>query len=352
MTPYLSDKLRVLSAISIILVIYIHMYYAEGSAMINLNLIEGIIGNGFCLLAVPLFYVISGYLFFLETTNGIYSIAPKLRKRIHTLLVPYVLMNTLALLFYLCINLIANKVPAIDGVLNFHIIEAFKDNGIWKTLISYYWTDPVAFQLWFIRDLMVVMLCSPLIYLLLKFTVSYSYGWIIILLIEGLLMTFAFASTYFISAFWFIMGGTLVMHPHINLTKEIKNWAASLSCAIIMFLLIGINLYHKSILLEQSIALTGIIFLWITYDVLTKGKIIGKDGFWKYFCSCTFFVYLVHEPLLNILKKIPLLISRAEIVLIASYIIIPVMFYWLATYLGLFVKKIIPGFYKVFTGDR
>ena len=74
MTQYLSDKFKVLSLISIILVLYIHSgfhdYPNEIQGMIfnaNLqNFISGMIGR--C--AVPLFYAISGYLFFTGLYGG------------------------------------------------------------------------------------------------------------------------------------------------------------------------------------------------------------------------------------------------------------------------------------------
>lgn len=40
MTAYMSDKLRVLSFLSIILVIYGHMFYTEGTDMPGLNIVE------------------------------------------------------------------------------------------------------------------------------------------------------------------------------------------------------------------------------------------------------------------------------------------------------------------------
>lgn len=74
MTKFLSDKIKVLSFISIILVLYIHSgfhnYPNEIQGMVfnsNLqNFISGMIGR--C--AVPLFYAISGYLFFTDLYDG------------------------------------------------------------------------------------------------------------------------------------------------------------------------------------------------------------------------------------------------------------------------------------------
>lgn len=65
MTQYLSDKLRVLSFVSILLVLYIHSSFHEdeiNGMEINImtqDFISGMVGR--C--AVPLFYIISGWLF-------------------------------------------------------------------------------------------------------------------------------------------------------------------------------------------------------------------------------------------------------------------------------------------------
>lgn len=98
MNDYLSMKLKILSFISIVMVIFIHMYYVEGESYVVLRKIEQLIGQRICLIAVPLFYIISGYLFFLKTSKAIYSFQDKLKKRIKTLLVPYIIANILSLI--------------------------------------------------------------------------------------------------------------------------------------------------------------------------------------------------------------------------------------------------------------
>lgn len=109
MNEYLSRKLKLLSAFSIVMVIYIHMYYTEGAHMPTLNLIESSIGGGFNRTAVPLFYIISGYLFFLKVPDGFRSIEGKMKKRVRTLLIPYVIANAFTFLFYCGMNAIALK---------------------------------------------------------------------------------------------------------------------------------------------------------------------------------------------------------------------------------------------------
>lgn len=141
----LSWKLKVLSFISIVMVVYIHTYYTEGETFATLGLAERWIGGKTCRIAVPLFYAISGYLFFLKMPDGIRSIASKLKKRVRTLLVPYALANTFTLLFYVAVNLVARKVPAVDAVLNFKVLDTVS-KGVWPTLEMTYITPPLRFN--------------------------------------------------------------------------------------------------------------------------------------------------------------------------------------------------------------
>ena len=71
MNQYLSDMLRNMSAVAILMVLYIHMFYTEGNAMPSLLAIERFIGSGICSVTVPLFYMISGFLFFSESPDRI-----------------------------------------------------------------------------------------------------------------------------------------------------------------------------------------------------------------------------------------------------------------------------------------
>ena len=93
----------------------------------------------FARLAVPLFFIFSGFLFFKKcdefNTSTYFN---KLKKRTHSLLIPYLFWNLLFI------------------VLSSQFADSIKD---WLIL---FWR-PASLQLWFIRDLMVVVLFSPLI---------------------------------------------------------------------------------------------------------------------------------------------------------------------------------------------
>lgn len=161
MTSYLSDKMKVLSLIAITMVIYIHTYYTEGENYPMYQTFQRFIGGvGISGIANPLFYFISGYLFFMGMTK-VQECFPKMKKRFRTLLVPYLLANTIAFVMYAVLDGITRLSPSLYNVVNFHILDWFSLD-VSTLLYNVYWA-PVAFQLWFVRDMIIFVTLSPLI---------------------------------------------------------------------------------------------------------------------------------------------------------------------------------------------
>ena len=349
MNQYLSQKIRILSSIAIIMVIYIHAFYTEGADMAVLSKIQNIIGGHFCLVAVPLFYVISGYLFFLFVPDGVKSIFGKMKKRCKTLLVPYVLANSLTFLFWIILGLIALRLPMIDSVINTKILPVIQNQSFAETFKLVFITPPIAFQLWFIRDLMVVVFFSPILWLLLRyFSTSKFTSYLFICLLAFVYILWG--NNEYLNAFlWFLAGGILSM-GRFQIYNPSRN-----KCLYFIFIILYVGVcvlagfgYIPS-WSKILIPIVGIIALWLIYDQMNKlNNYLSRTIFIQY----TFFVYLIHEPLLNIFKKLPLLINKGEITLICCYIFIPVIFYVFACLLGSLLKRIIPKIYSIYTGGR
>lgn len=109
---------------------------------------------------VPLFYVISGYLFFRNTPEPmkVQFFIGKWKSRLTSLLVPYLIANCVA---FVCYWLAYKYFP--------DMMSGFFGDG-WKNPLFVFWTGPVNMSLWFIRDLMIAVLVSPLIWLLVRYT--------------------------------------------------------------------------------------------------------------------------------------------------------------------------------------
>ena len=120
-----------------------------------------------CNIAVPLFFLISGFLlFFKENTFTFEIYKNKLRKRFTSLFIPYVIWNVLVFLLYVAVQNIApsmnsgrNKLIADyniqDYFMSFWSMSFINEGGV---------SGPIDSPLWFIRDLMVMIVISPVIY--------------------------------------------------------------------------------------------------------------------------------------------------------------------------------------------
>lgn len=72
--------------------------------------------------AVPLFYMISGYLFFLKVPEGMTSIYGKMMKRGRTLVVPYII----GCLFFVGFGVLMTVLPGVSKYMNSSVMPLFQ----------------------------------------------------------------------------------------------------------------------------------------------------------------------------------------------------------------------------------
>lgn len=149
-------------------IVMIHCHI-EADSLPGGSYVVDLLNGGFCRACVPLFFIISGYLFFRTDTFNRTTYISQLRKRVPTVLVPYLLWNILALIWYVMVSrgAIVAKIPT-DNIFK------FLQYIFWDQLgepCSFYYeppTTPVDYPLWYLRDLIVMSIISPLFYVLLK----------------------------------------------------------------------------------------------------------------------------------------------------------------------------------------
>lgn len=139
-----------------------------------INLISGTLAA----ISVPLFIFISGFLFFYskDFSGDVYK--QKLKSRLRTLLIPYILWNVIAILwqlkcflpgisaFYLPIEVQISPLRVLSTFLcNYNGIFVNAHYAGWRGIII-----PIDGPLWFVRDLMVMVLLTPLFHWLIKKT--------------------------------------------------------------------------------------------------------------------------------------------------------------------------------------
>lgn len=301
--------------------------------------------------AVPLFYLISGYLFFMKVPDGVKSIGRKIRKRIKSLLIPYFIGCVFFVIFYSFVALLpwtsnlinssSSIMPLFQKPYSIILISIFYDGGT-----GY----PCAFQLWFLRDLILIVATSPLWYLCLK---HLKWGFVAVVFV---LTYFDVPHVPFYSLFWFVLGGQLTK-VKIEMGGNGRTKVAIFG--LFLFLIISIiQLFFPDIinwsLLRIPIILLGIIGAWGLYDVvLGKDFSLSRHQWLGIACQFTFFIYLFHEPTLNIVRKlIVVVLGKNEFGYMASYLISPWIFTVCAVFAGLLFRKYLPRVYDVCTGGR
>lgn len=116
--------------------------------------------EGLCRVAVPIFFLMSGYLFFVGLEEWRTDVwIDKIKRRGRTLLLPYLLWNLIAIGF-----------PLIKPYAVFLKGGEWPDVTIWWNLIGglrAFWS-PLNYPLWFMRDLMVFIVLSPILFYYVK----------------------------------------------------------------------------------------------------------------------------------------------------------------------------------------
>lgn len=356
MTAYLSDKLKVISFICIIGVVWIHTYYIEGIQYVSTTFFMNFWGEGICSVAVPMFYIISGYLFFIGTEYmGIKSIFIKQKRRVRTLLVPYICANILSIIFYSFLKLCCTWMPMLYSMINTNLLDK-PQGSIFYKFYYYMWKGPIAFHMWFVRDLMIIILFTPIIYYVLRLLIMNLYLTILGIM-ACLFLIYNHNDPLSWSCGWFILGGLLSMSNRINVINTQSVYGIGLVCVICALGIIFINTVHaireNSLYINPNfITIMGVPGLWICYDLIVKKHIFCSNIKLKIIFSSTFFIYLIHEPFLNIFKKIPLLFSKSAFCVNISYIFIPMIFIAICVYIGNILKKKMPNLYRLYTGGR
>lgn len=314
------------------------------------RIISSFLSNVLGRLAVPLFFFISGYLFFYKTdfTRKIYG--DKLKKRARSLLVPYLFWNVAMLSFYF----VALSIPVVAAWFN-------GPEYTWSYVMQAMWgipgqdgmTYPLAYQFWFIRDLIVIVLLTPAVYWII--TKTKLYGVLFLGLLWYLQWFLPYVGSRGISPvvlFFFTLGAWFSVNRKnvIDVCNRVK-WLAVFYIPVAIADVCTKGQPYNSYIHNIGI-LFGILFVFVVAAALLRKGWVRESAFLS---SASFFVFAVHERwLLSQIKKISLGVFQPEsntmltIVYLGNAIV--VIAFSLAIYYLL--KRFLPRFTAFITGGR
>lgn len=356
MNNYLSAKIKAISFFSIVMVIYVHSYnliidLKTGFASIKWDynsFVQFFVSEGITRIAVPIFFAISGYLLFINLKNGfVREFLSKYRKRIYTLVLPYLLWSIYGIIFILILQVIAQPKHALmkDLIINYSFTH----------LLSTILLEPIPYQLWFIRDLIVLVLISPIIY----WSIKYLKYFIVLIFFITWLFKFDYIVFSNEGILFFTIGAFLNIKG-INLQNlKLKNQYLLFCISWIMLIIFKIVLIYfgfenKYLItgVHKTSVLIGILAIWFLYDHLFENKNVSDTKFYSLF-QYTFFLYAFHEPILTTIKRtLYIIFGKTELNSLLIFISAPVFTIFIAILCGFFLKKILPNFYYLITGGR
>lgn len=225
---------------------------------------------------VPLFFVISGYLFFLNIpeTFSIELFKTKWKKRIKSLLIPYLICNGIVLLMIISLSLIKG--------------EEIQPNSLLTAFWSYKEGFPVVMPSWYLRDLMVVCMLSPVIWLLLKYTHYLLPLFLCFCWFMGVWMEIP---GFGIRSFLFFTIGSYIgikKYDFIEMVYPRKYW---LLWFIILATIYGLYIYYNAEFLHKLSVLASFP-VWVCIARFISSLIHVKCS--STFVAGTFFVFLYH----------------------------------------------------------
>lgn len=304
-------------------------------------------------ITVPLFFFISGYLFFYKTNFNKQIYKKKLNRRFKSIIIPYLIWNFIGFLI-----LLTEVHPAF-----IHFFPGFSDLHIdITTFISCFWnvhltpTDnihcvPINFPLWYIRDLIILVLFTPLIYWLVKHKGFIFLSILSIIWFFNLAEIIGLPKASHDSLFFFPIGAYLSVND-IDITDYMKKtkWAPYL------FIIIGIAdtiLYgrtdtiwiHKLAIIIGSVAIIYMVAILLRKNIIKTNSQISE---------ASFFLYLIHGLFILLYLKILLYVIHPEsqLTFIFIYFFVVTTTVLFSLFLYKLLKKYLPSIAKILTGGR
>lgn len=309
---------------------------------------------------VPFFFWMSGLLFFYKTDFSWSAYLGKLRRRFRSLFIPYVLWNIIAVLWTAKIFLpfLSSIFSNAGGVkLNLTlsgVLYTFFDNSrglfILPDAAPPATMLPADGPLWYVRDLMILILFSPVIYWFIK-----RLGlWCILLLY--IVFLFFLPDGYFgllLSSLLFFSWGAYYGIHHIDVIARFRRYrlAPVIYLVITLLDLVTYRMPINPIMPRLGEPFGIIAIVSIASWFLETGKVKVN----KTLSNSSFFVFALHIFIINDIAKV-LFIALGKpdntYVLLGFYFLVPFIVAAICVGIYMAVKRVTPSLCSLLTGGR
>jgi hypothetical protein len=300
---------------------------------------------------VPLLSMISGWLYFSFVDNARRELATRISRRFKSLYIPLILWN----LLYLVMLWSAYRVNSGSALLH-EINVNFATAGPLEYFNAIFaaTNHPIGFQFWFVRDLFVTVLVSPLLFLMLRRApligaIILGAGWLI-----GFDFWIFFRSDV---VFFFYAGGLLRMY---KAPLEISTRVTV--CLLLTYMLlvalrtaapyvIADPQSHLMDVFTRSMRLVGVLACWGVFQRLA----LSEFGAWAArFGGFAFFLHAAHFPLLAAVKVLlwQLVPVENQFWMLTHYMVSVLVTVGIGVGIGLALARLAPRQFALLNGGR
>ena len=340
---YFWKKKQLVSYVLSVYVFWAHCssFYNYPDLPLGISLVRHFFTAGFNSAAVPLFMIISGAVFFRDFSMKNYL--PKLRRRLLTLLAPYLSWNILNMLF----EMLATRFLSQYFIGRQPFVWSLKN--ILLGIFHYRYNDPF----WFIFALMAFTLAAPLIDLLLKNKWTGAAGILILVYVKrfgiGLPQPLFFNGTCLL----FYLTGCWIGRYAFDLFSTRRSRRGALLCLLGAVPLLTYEFWstwviHDLPTVAYHLETCGIgLFVWGAFDLLPEDLTLPK------FTEGSFWVYALHVNAGAVFAKLLYLaLPKGSIWSIPNFALTTLLTLTCIEILRRLTGKYLPPVYRILSGSR
>lgn len=354
-TDYFWKKKTVVSFILALFVIMIHSTAIE-QYVLQLQIDEGKIAAGFVdnllsetlvRVAVPMFFMLAGATLFRNYENKLYL--SKVRSRVKSLIVPYLIWNTLVMLFYL----LCSYTPIYTLFLGRERFLLTLPNVI--EAVFFYKCN---FVFWFVYNLIIYVVLSPVFDLMIsKKWMAYMFAIIVLLLPYYATPVFSAVRMNAGSVIFYYVGCYIGKYRFSSFAQRAtkKECVIGVMLCLLCIILQMLNIYtiiSMPIVTSQIMLIVFCLAFWKAVDIITYHGDINSFVY-KYIMPASFFYYALHHDIQSTIVKIIYLVGPKKIWmaypnLIISYSVTVIIVIGVAV----IMQKKCPKIYSILSGNR
>lgn len=339
-----SNRIKNVNVILTFLIVLMHSncfsYASITSPSYNIvNIIEKVL-TSILDICVPTFFFISAYLFF-HNINSKEEVFKKIKKRVKTILIPFLFFSTFFLIYSIILSKIASKI-GMEGTIKTIEYNIF-------SFIKYILLGTHGDGLWYLRDLFILFLLSIGIYYFIKYLKKWNILIILGLMITNVLIKVGYNSVLNWLPFYYF-GGYISYYYNKKIESDSFNFLRHKKLFLILYLLLlGLyTMFYANLIVEYLYRFASPLFI---LSICYKNKTLSKKS--PRIASNSFIIYCTHAEVCVLIKRILLLfIPNNPLILFFLKFMVCFLTIIIIYYIIELMKKVSPKFIGIISGGR